>query len=195
MTMRAKDLNRMTEARDLLAGKLISTWLVSGGKVGHQSLDAQRFKASTSGSEFRHLVITYAKPPHAGIDFDVHCDRGRTRARCLLQSSSHVKTMDDRRDFVLQTGVFLPEPETAETEDRSRDTGAPQFQPFFHGRHAEPIGTFTLQPARASDRAVTVSVRFDCGEDSDLRGDARAHYAKVPRERIEIYLDPCRACG
>src|SRR5581483_5999651 len=186
----AKDRDSFIEFRQLIDGELFFRFVIRGGQMRHQSIDANVLKTSYCVAEFSNFAGAHTQASHAGID--LHMDIS-DRIRCMglaIERFDHVEAINDRRQPMLQKRAFLTRPKTAETENRPCNPVASQLNSLFRQRDTEPIAAFAFQTMGTLNRAVPVSIGFDGRENLHVAADVFSDESVVVRERAEIDFGP-----
>ncbi len=155
---------------------------VGGGKMRHQTRDANGRIASELGEKRGEFGDRHTEPAHAGVHFEMNVDRtarGHGRERRRLGDLVENRSESRSNHFAMGSAV-----NPVEHEDCAIDPGLSEFEPFFGERHAEPVDPACLKGLRHRDDAMAVPVGFDDRQDL-LAGRCFSNDLEVVRDRIE----------
>ncbi len=137
----------------------------------HQRLDAKAGHLLDPLCELGGVIPAYPDAAHAGIEFDMDVDRFTAFAGGPIQPLGLFRTGDRGRDIVLKEHRLLARPEAAQAKYARCDAAPPQLRCLGRQGDAKPFDAFGLEPPRALDGTVTVSVRLDDRHDPDTVPD------------------------
>jgi len=189
-TAAAKGGDRVPESLHLIICQWPASSFISSCEMRHQSVDANIRKPLQHLHKLDCLIKAHTQATHAGVDLYVHVGHDSGRSCRLVQCFDQIKTIDHRRQSMLQASRLLPFPKSAQTKDRLDNSGLSQFDRFFRGRHSEPSGATVDEPVRTFNCAMTVRIRLHDGHYFDLRPDQPANDIEVGSQCVEINLSP-----
>src|SRR5262245_35983256 len=107
--------------------------------MSHYAVEFEVVELSERARKLRDLINLDSKPAHSRVNFEVEVDGTAQSAGARIQLFSLIETINSRGQVMPDHIISLSAPESAEEEDRTRDSSPAQFNSLLDQRHSEPI--------------------------------------------------------
>ena len=136
----------------------------------------------------------HAEPPQPGIDLDI--DRNRFPGRCRARRGFGARPVHDRRHQSGADKVGHPRRQRArEHDDRRAQPFRTQPAAFVEGAGHERRQPLAIERPRHGNRAMSVGVALERGDESLARPAAAANLGEVRMQPVQIVHGPAGMRG